>query len=170
MKKTLNFIPIILLGVSTPLLAEPETKQTAQAEKEMSSEKEEMASEKEEEEMEAKEEPKMSIIDTALANEDMSILVKAVKAAGLVEALSGEGPLTIFAPTNEAFEKLPEGTLEMLMEPENKEKLVAILKLHAVDGKVMSADLETTEVETLGGEVCRGSRLRRRGFRRTERK
>ena len=69
-----------------------------------------------------------------------------------MEALSADGPITVFAPTNEAFDKLPEGTLEMLLKPENKEKLVKVLTLHAVDGKVMSESLTTSEVTTLNGE------------------
>ena len=138
MKKTLKYIPIVVLGISAPLFAEDSATK-------------ELTEETAEKEMASEEQPKMSIIDTALANEELSTLVTAVKAAGLVEALSGEGPMTVFAPTNEAFEKLPEGTLEMLLKPENKEKLVAILMFHAVDGKVMSTDLATSEVKTLNG-------------------
>ncbi|MFC4701877.1 fasciclin domain-containing protein [Glaciecola siphonariae] len=84
---------------------------------------------------------KKDIVDVAASNPDFSTLVAAVKAAGLVDALKGEGPLTVFAPTNEAFAKLPAGTVESLLLPENKDKLVAILTYHVVAGKVMAADV-----------------------------
>ncbi|MGJ8697392.1 MAG: fasciclin domain-containing protein [Verrucomicrobiaceae bacterium] len=92
-----------------------------------------------------------TVVEIAVCNENFSTLVAAVKAAGLAEALSGDGPFTIFAPTNEAFEKLPEGTVESLLKPENKEKLAAILKYHVVAGKVMAADVKPGEVPTLNG-------------------
>ncbi len=82
------------------------------------------------------------IVDLAVQTESLSTLVKAVKAGGLVETLKGEGPYTVFAPTNEAFAKLPAGTLESLLKPENKDKLVQILTYHVVPGNVMSTDLE----------------------------
>jgi uncharacterized surface protein with fasciclin (FAS1) repeats len=81
------------------------------------------------------------IVDTAASVEDFSTLVAAVKAADLVETLKGDGPFTVFAPTNEAFAKLPEGTLKELLKPENKSKLTAILTYHVVPGKVMAADV-----------------------------
>jgi len=81
------------------------------------------------------------IVDLAVATESLSTLVAAVKAGGLVETLKGDGPFTVFAPTNEAFAALPEGTLESLLKPENKDQLVAILTYHVVAGKVMSTDL-----------------------------
>ena len=81
------------------------------------------------------------IVDTAAGNESFSTLVAAVKAAGLVETLKGEGPFTVFAPTNEAFAALPAGTVEDLLKPENKDKLTAILTYHVVPGKVMSGDI-----------------------------
>lgn len=93
-----------------------------------------------------------TVVEIAASNESFTTLVAAVKAAELAEALGGEGPFTIFAPTNEAFEKLPEGTVETLLKPENKEKLQAILKLHVVAGKVMAADVKSGDVETLNGE------------------
>ncbi|MDX1710005.1 MAG: fasciclin domain-containing protein [Rhodovibrionaceae bacterium] len=77
------------------------------------------------------------IVDIAASNDDFSTLVTAVKAAGLVETLKGEGPFTVFAPTNEAFAKLPEGTVENLLKPENKDQLVAVLTYHVVPGEVM---------------------------------
>ena len=81
-----------------------------------------------------------TIVEIAADNPDFSTLVAAVKAAGLAETLSGDGPFTVFAPTNAAFEKLPKGTVESLLKPENKEKLAGILKYHVVAGKVMAAD------------------------------
>jgi uncharacterized surface protein with fasciclin (FAS1) repeats len=93
------------------------------------------------------------IIDTAVDAGSFKTLVAAVKAAGLVEALKGEGPFTVFAPTDEAFAALPEGTVEELLKPENKEKLVAVLTYHVVEGKVMSKTAVTLEeAETLNGE------------------
>jgi uncharacterized surface protein with fasciclin (FAS1) repeats len=76
------------------------------------------------------------IVDTAIEAGDFTTLVAAVKAAGLVETLKGEGPYTVFAPTDAAFAELPDGTLEMLLKPENKDKLTAILTYHVVEGKV----------------------------------
>lgn len=82
------------------------------------------------------------IVSLAVGNEDLSTLVAAVKAAGLVETLQGTGPFTVFAPTNAAFAALPEGTVENLLKPENKDQLVAVLTYHVVAGKVMSTDLK----------------------------
>ena len=82
-----------------------------------------------------------TIVENASSIDDFSTLVAAVKAAGLVDTLSGEGPFTVFAPTNEAFANLPAGTLEDLLKPENKEKLVSILTYHVVPGKVMAEDV-----------------------------
>jgi uncharacterized surface protein with fasciclin (FAS1) repeats len=96
--------------------------------------------------------PEKSVVEIAVSNDSFSTLVAAVKAADLVETLSGDGPFTIFAPTNEAFEKLPDGTVETLLKPENKEKLQAILTLHVVPGKVMAADVKTGPVKTVNGE------------------
>lgn len=81
-------------------------------------------------------EMKKDIVETAMSNEDFSTLVAAVKAAGLVDTLQSEGPFTVFAPTNAAFAKLPEGTVADLLKPENKDKLTAILTYHVVPGKV----------------------------------
>lgn len=80
-----------------------------------------------------------NIVENASALEDFSTLVTAVKAADLVETLSGEGPFTVFAPTNAAFKKLPEGTVETLLKPENKDKLKGILTYHVVSGKLDAA-------------------------------
>ncbi|GAL28522.1 secreted and surface protein containing fasciclin-like repeats [Vibrio variabilis] len=84
---------------------------------------------------------KKDIVDVAAENGSFTTLVAAVQAAGLVDTLKGEGPFTVFAPTDEAFAKLPEGTVESLLQPENKDKLVAILTYHVVPGKVMAADV-----------------------------
>lgn len=81
------------------------------------------------------------IVDTAVAAGSFKTLAKALEAAGLVEALKGEGPFTVFAPTDDAFAKLPAATIETLLMPENKEKLKAILLYHVVPGKVVAADV-----------------------------
>ena len=80
-----------------------------------------------------------NIVGVAIGNENFSTLVAAVKAAGLVETLSGDGPFTVFAPTNDAFGKLPEGTIASLLEPANKEMLTSILTYHVVSGKFDAA-------------------------------
>ncbi|WP_102784172.1 fasciclin domain-containing protein [Thalassospira sp. GB04J01] len=86
------------------------------------------------------------IVDTAVSAGSFTTLVAAVKAAGLVDTLKGEGPFTVFAPTDEAFAKLPAGTVEDLLKPENKDKLVAVLTYHVVPGKVMSGDIAGKEM------------------------
>ncbi len=95
---------------------------------------------------------KKDIVGTAAGLDDFSTLVAAVKAAGLVETLKGDGPFTVFAPTNEAFAKLPEGTVATLLKPENKGKLAGILKYHVVAGKVMAKDVKAGEVATVLGK------------------
>ena len=85
--------------------------------------------------------PTKNIIENAVNSKDHTTLVAAVKAAGLVETLSGAGPFTVFAPTNKAFGKLPAGTVETLVKPENKGTLTTILTYHVVAGKVSAADL-----------------------------
>ncbi len=98
---------------------------------------------------------KPNIVEVAASNQDFTTLVAAVQAAGLVDVLSGEGPYTVFAPTNEAFAKLPEGTVEMLLLPENKDKLVAILTYHVVAGDVSAAQVvKLTEVTTVQGGIA----------------
>lgn len=82
------------------------------------------------------------IVDTAVAAGKFNTLAAALKAAGLVETLKGDGPFTVFAPTDDAFAKLPAGTVESLLKPENKEKLVSVLTYHVVPGKAMSGDLK----------------------------
>lgn len=107
---------------------------------------------------------KADIVDVAVENGSFNTLVAAVKAAGLVETLKGDGPFTVFAPTDEAFAKLPEGTVESLLLPENKDKLVAVLTYHVVAGKVMAADVvkldkattvqgQDVMIKTMGGKV-----------------
>jgi uncharacterized surface protein with fasciclin (FAS1) repeats len=83
------------------------------------------------------------IVDTAVAAGSFNTLAQALKAAGLVDTLKGAGPFTVFAPTDDAFAKLPAGTLENLLKPENKAKLQAVLTYHVVPGKVMAADVAT---------------------------
>ena len=92
------------------------------------------------------------IVAVASGAGSFKTLVTAVKAAGLVETLQGKGPFTVFAPTDEAFAKLPAGTVENLLKPENKEKLVAILTYHVVPGKVMAADVKTMKAKTVNGQ------------------
>ena len=93
------------------------------------------------------------IVDTAAGAGKFNTLVAAVKAAGLVDTLKGPGPFTVFAPTDEAFAKLPKGTVEDLLKPENKAKLASILTYHVVPGKVMSADIKgkKSDVKTVQG-------------------
>ncbi len=93
------------------------------------------------------------IVDTAIAAGQFGTLVAAVQAAGLVDVLKGDGPFTVFAPTDEAFAALPAGTVENLLKPENKDQLTAILTYHVVPGKIMSADIagKTAEVTTVQG-------------------
>jgi uncharacterized surface protein with fasciclin (FAS1) repeats len=93
-----------------------------------------------------------TIVGVAAGAGQFKTLVAAVKAAGLVKTLNGKGPFTVFAPTDEAFAKLPAGTVENLLKPENKEKLVAVLTCHVLPGKLMAADLTTTNAKTLNGK------------------
>ena len=93
------------------------------------------------------------IVATAVGAGSFTTLVAAVKAAGLVETLQGPGPFTVFAPTDAAFAKLPAGTVESLLEPGNKDKLVAILTYHVVPAKVLAADVVgLTEAPTVNGQ------------------
>jgi uncharacterized surface protein with fasciclin (FAS1) repeats len=94
-----------------------------------------------------------TIVEVAAANPDFETLVAAVTAAGLAETLSGEGPFTVFAPTDEAFEALPEGVLDALLLPENAEALTSILTYHVVAGEVMAADVTAGDVETVEGST-----------------
>ena len=93
------------------------------------------------------------IVDTAVAAGKFNTLAAALKAAGLVETLKGDGPFTVFAPTDEAFAKLPAGAVEDLLKPENKEKLTAVLTYHVVAGKATSGDLKDGQkVATVNGK------------------
>ena len=94
------------------------------------------------------------IVDTAVAAGQFKTLASAIQAAGLVDTLKGDGPFTVFAPTDEAFAKLPAGTVENLLKPENKEQLVAILTYHVVPGKVEAAQVVTMdEAKTVNGKM-----------------
>jgi uncharacterized surface protein with fasciclin (FAS1) repeats len=96
---------------------------------------------------------KQDIVETAVAAGSFSTLATALKAAGLVDALKGPGPFTVFAPTDDAFKKLPKGTLDSLLKPENKDKLTAILTYHVVSGNVTSAQVvKLTSAKTLNGQ------------------
>src|SRR3954468_11803243 len=92
-----------------------------------------------------------TIVGVAADAGQFKTLVAAVKAAGLVDTLSGKGPFTVFAPTDAAFAKLPPGTVEDLLKPENKAKLTAVLTYHVVPGKVMAADVKTMKAKTVHG-------------------
>ena len=95
------------------------------------------------------------IVDIAAGSNDFTTLVAAVKAAGLVDTLKGDGPFTVFAPTNEAFAKLPEGTVENLLKPENRDQLVSILTYHVVAGKVLASDVvKLDEATTVQGQTA----------------
>jgi uncharacterized surface protein with fasciclin (FAS1) repeats len=93
-----------------------------------------------------------TIVEVAVGAGSFKTLVAAVKAAGLVDTLSGPGPFTVFAPTDDAFAKLPPGTVDSLLLPKNKAKLKAILLYHVVAGKVLSSDLKSGSVKTVGGQ------------------
>ena len=108
--------------------------------------------------------PTKDIVDTAVAAGSFKTLTTALNAAGLVETLKGKGPFTVFAPTDEAFAKLPAGTVESLLKPENKQKLTSILTYHVVAGNVKAADVvklssaktlngQSVMIKTLGGKV-----------------
>ena len=97
------------------------------------------------------------IVETAVSNGSFKTLTAALQAAGLVETLKGKGPYTVFAPTDEAFKKLPAGTVETLLKPENKAQLPKVLTYHVVAGNVMSGDLKgkTTNAKTVEGSAVR---------------
>lgn len=97
--------------------------------------------------------PDKDIVDNAVNSKDHTTLVAAVKAAGLVDTLKGPGPFTVFAPTNAAFDKLPAGTVDTLLKPENKDTLVKILTYHVVSGKMTAADLKKA-IKAGGGKAA----------------
>ena len=95
---------------------------------------------------------KADIVDTAVKAGQFNTLAAALEAAGLVDTLKGDGPFTVFAPTDEAFAKLPEGTVEKLLQPENRDQLVSVLTYHVVPGKVKAADVvKLSEAKTVNG-------------------
>jgi len=99
-----------------------------------------------------------NIVEVASKNPKFSTLVAAIKAAGLVETLSGKGPFTVFAPSNEAFDALPAGTLDNLLKPENKQQLISLLTYHVVSGKVKSTDLKDGQnAKTVNGQEAKVS-------------
>ena len=101
----------------------------------------------------AKEAKTQDIVDTAVAAGQFNTLAAGLEAAGLVDTLKGDGPFTVFAPTDAAFAKLPEGTVESLLKPENRDQLIAILTYHVVPGKVEAADVvELSEATTVNGQ------------------
>jgi len=103
---------------------------------------------------------KMDIVDTAVSAKIFNTLVAAVKAADLVDTLKSDGPFTVFAPTDEAFAKLPKGTVEYLLKPENKDKLVSILTYHVVSGKVMASDVvKLNNAKTVQGDYVKISAM-----------
>lgn len=104
------------------------------------------------------EETSPTVVDIAVGSPDHTTLVAALSAAGLVETLNGAGPFTVFAPTNSAFDALPDGTVESLLEEENKDQLTGILTYHVVSGNVMAADLSDGQVvKTLNGKELKVS-------------
>src|ERR1700743_769372 len=96
--------------------------------------------------------PNKNIVENAMNSKDHTTLVAAVKAAGLVETLEGPGPFTVFAPTNAAFAKLPAGTVDMLLKPENKAQLTQVLTYHVVPGRMTKAEL-MSKMGAMGGKV-----------------
>jgi uncharacterized surface protein with fasciclin (FAS1) repeats len=103
-----------------------------------------------------KEKDAKNIVDTAVAAGDFKTLAAALKAADLVDTLKGKGPFTVFAPTDEAFKKLPKGALEDLLKPENKKKLASVLTYHVVSGKHMAADVaKLKEAKTVEGSMIK---------------
>ncbi len=108
------------------------------------------------EKMSMKDMAKPTIVEVAASNDDFSTLVAAVKAAGLVDVLQADGPYTVFAPTNAAFAALPEGTVENLLKPENKDQLVAVLTYHVVPGAVYAKDVASLSSATTvqGGDIA----------------
>ncbi|GAA0873168.1 hypothetical protein GCM10009117_23150 [Gangjinia marincola] len=154
MKSTFYYAMILAVGLAFTSCDDAKKKEQAEAEKmemEKKAQEEKEAMEAEAEAKKAEEFKANSVVGVAMGSEDHTTLVSAVKAAGLVEMLQGEGPYTVFAPTNAAFEKLPEGTLASLLEEDNKDALKGILSYHVVPAKVMAADL-TAAIESNNGK------------------
>jgi len=99
-------------------------------------------------------EASMTIVDVASGNESFNTLVQAVQEAGLAETLMGEGPYTVFAPTDDAFNQLPDGALDYLLQPENRDLLQQVLTYHVVSGEVTASQISTGPVEALGGGLA----------------
>lgn len=127
MRKTAGFIATVMLfaGFAVPAIADQHGEKSASSD----------------------------IVDTAVSAGDFNTLAAALEAAGLVGTLKGDGPFTVFAPTDAAFAKLPAGTVENLLKPENKDQLVAVLTYHVVPGKVMASDVvKMSKAKTVNGE------------------
>lgn len=139
-------IPVLLLAMAMGCSTDQANKIADKANAKADEEATELKSELKEEATEAM---KMNVVETALANGNFNTLVAALNAAELAEPLRGDGPFTVFAPTDDAFRALPAGTVEELLKPENADKLAAILKFHVVSGKVLAADVTTMEAGTL---------------------
>ena len=147
MKKLVSVLALLIFAVGCGSAQLPDTDaMAANAEKKADAEKAEMEAGAEEA---AKEATKLDVVDTALAQGTFNTLTSAFASAELVETLKGEGPYTLFAPTDEAFQKLSDGTVANLLLPENKEKLIMLLQNHIVPSKVMKADVATMEADTL---------------------
>jgi uncharacterized surface protein with fasciclin (FAS1) repeats len=147
MSKTIAFLTAAAIGALAVTVAAPVSAQ----DKMMKSEK--MGSEKTVTVGGAPMYPSKNIVENAVNSKDHTTLVAAVKAAGLVETLSGKGPFTVFAPTNAAFDKLPAGTVDTLVKPESKKTLTKILTYHVVPGKLNAADLKDGQkLKTVEGE------------------
>jgi uncharacterized surface protein with fasciclin (FAS1) repeats len=172
MKLSRFLIALLFVGAFTFTSCKETENEAEEMETEMEQEANEMESDMEEEMDEADDDAPMvggakmyadkTIVQNASQAGNLTTLVSAVKAAELVETLSGEGPFTVFAPTNTAFENLPDGTLDTVLKPENKEMLQGILTYHVVSGNVMAEDLKkmitsnngTATVKTVaGGEL-----------------
>jgi uncharacterized surface protein with fasciclin (FAS1) repeats len=141
----MKYLTILMMALFFMACDTGTTSEAGNEEDTMEESSEDMASAQE---TSASDEAGKDIVALAMETESLSTLVAAVKAGGLVETLQGEGPFTVFAPTNEAFAALPEGTLESLLKPENKDQLVSILTYHVVPGKVMSTDLSDGQKAT----------------------
>ena len=99
--------------------------------------------------------PEKTIVDNAVNSDDHTTLVAAVKAAGLVDTLNSDGPFTVFAPDNEAFSMLPDGTVETMLKPENKDQLTKILAAHVITGKLTAEDMIKTLRPMAAATTCR---------------
>lgn len=148
--KKLNYV--FAIGLIFTFLACGGGDSKSEQTEEVTTEEEAVEESTEVEEIMPADESQKDIVALAMETESLSTLVAAVKAGGLVETLQGDGPFTVFAPTNEAFAALPEGTLDNLLKPENKDKLAAILTYHVIAEKVLSTDLsDGMKAKTVNG-------------------